>query len=54
MSEQERADLPKDDDGTEQDKPDVEAHRMENAGRAEATRAEQTETEDRHRSDLGV
>lgn len=54
MSEQERADLPKDDDGTDQDTPDVEAHRLENAGRAEATRAEQTETEDRHRSDLGV
>lgn len=54
MSEQERADLGKDEAGDDQDTPDVEAHRLEGAGRAEATRAEQTETEDRHRNDLGV
>ena len=55
MSEQERADLAKDDDGTDQDTPDVEAHRMENAGRAEASRFDAgTEPEDRHRNDLGT
>lgn len=57
MSEQERherAETFKDEADTEQDTPDVEAHRLEGAGRAEATRMEESETEDRHRSDLGV
>ena len=54
MSEQERADLGKDEAGDDQDTPDVEAHRLEGAGRAEATRMEESESEDRHRSDLGV
>lgn len=57
MSEQERherADIGKDEADTDQDAPDVEAHRFE-TGRADAGRVEDgTETEDRHRSDLGV
>jgi hypothetical protein len=57
MSERERfegrADL-KNDEGessTEQETPDVEAHRMEGAGRTEAARLEnEGEAEDRHRN----
>ena len=58
MSEQERhqdrADALKDEGGstTEEETPDVEAHRLENAGRAEASRFDAgTEPEDRHRNE---
>ncbi len=60
MSERERAegraDMGKDeaDSGTEQETPDVEAHRFDH-GRAEAARLEEgSEAEDRHRNDLGT
>jgi len=55
MSEQERherAETFKDEADTDQDTPDVEAHRLEGAGRAEAGRVEDgTEAEDRHRNE---
>lgn len=56
MSEQERherADILKDEADTEQDTPDVEAHRLEGAGRTETSRLEESETEDRHRMESG-
>ena len=59
MSEQERhADRhaeAQDEGVTEEETPDVEAHRMENAGRHEVGRNDLgTEPEDRHLNDLGV
>jgi hypothetical protein len=42
------------DSGTEQETPDVEAHRFDH-GRTEASRLEDgSEAEDRHRNDLGT